>query len=77
MVFTVVKWPKLGEILIYKSMPYIIAILIAVGALALLGLVIHVEYSTQRSWIKIFISVLLFSLSFGFAFHFIFVILGI
>jgi len=73
----VIDWPKLENILIYKSMPYIIVALIVIGILALMGLVIHVEYSTHRSWIKIFISVLLFSLSFGFAFHFLFVILGV
>lgn len=72
-----IDWPKLENILIYKSMPYIIVALIVIGILALMGLVIHVEYSTHRSWIKIFISVLLFSLSFGFAFHFLFVILGV
>ena len=72
-----IDWPKLENILIYKSMPYIIVALIIIGILALIGLVIHVEYTTHRSWIKIFISVLLFSLSFGFAFHFLFIILGI
>ena len=72
-----IDWPKLENILIYKSIPYIIVALIVIGILALMGLVIHVEYSTHRSWIKIFISVLLFSLSFGFAFHFLFVILGV
>ncbi|MHA1581758.1 MAG: hypothetical protein ACTSYM_04585 [Candidatus Baldrarchaeia archaeon] len=72
-----IDWPKLENILIYKSMPYIIVALIVIGILALIGLVIHVEYSTHRSWIKIFISVLLFSLSFGFAFHFLFIVLGV
>ncbi len=72
-----VEWPKLEKILVYKSMPYIIVALIIIGILALIGLIIHVEYSTHRSWIKIFISVLLFSLSFGFAFHFLFAILGV
>ncbi|MHA1722784.1 MAG: hypothetical protein ACTSXW_06885 [Candidatus Baldrarchaeia archaeon] len=71
-----VKWLKLEEILIYKLLPYITVILVIIGILSLLGLVIHVEYSARRSWIKIFVSILLFSLSFGFAFHFLLILLG-
>jgi len=76
MVKRMFEWPKI-EIYIYQLLPYVVALLIIVGILALIGLIIHVEYSTRVSWVKVIVSILIFSLSLGFGLHFLLILLGV